>query len=183
METATRPPYDDPAVRAGCPGRLTICGIVVRIIFLRHARAGHKRFWSGPDELRPLDTAGVLHARQLPTLLREQRITRLVSSPTARCVQTLEPLAAELDQPVETTPKLAPDASSEELVAMLDDPAFDGSVICTHGEVLRPLLDVLIARGAGALGVDADDRRLFTKGTGWDVTLSVTSFRHIDPTG
>jgi hypothetical protein len=100
-------------------------------------------------------------------------------------VQTLEPLAGELDQPVETTPKLAPDAPTEELVAMLDDPAFDGSVICTHGEVMRPLLDVLVARGAGGLGVDAADRSLLTKGTGWDVTLTdgvVTSFRHLDPT-
>lgn len=158
----------------------------VRLVLVRHARAGHKRAWTGPDDVRPLDRVGERHAIALAALLKDVPATLLLSSPTRRCLQTLAPLASALDRTIETTDALGPLAAPDGVVAMLDDPAYDGAIICTHGEVMRPVLDVLLTRGLRDLDGLANRRRLLTKGSAWDITTTeggrVAGFRHLDPT-
>lgn len=161
----------------------------VRLVLVRHARAGHNRAWTGPDDARPLDRVGERHAIALAGLLQDMPATTLLSSPTRRCLQTLAPLASTLDGTIETTDVLGPLATPDGVVAMLDDPAYDGAIVCTHGEVMRPVLDVLSTRGLGDLGdlgTGLDRRRLLTKGSAWDITTAeggrIISFRHLDPT-
>ena len=60
---------------------------------LRHAHAGTKRAWSGPDSTRPLSDAGRQEAHGLLTQLRDYPISQVLSSPTLRCL--LDPAAAE----------------------------------------------------------------------------------------
>ena len=60
---------------------------------VRHAHAGDKRAWLGPDAVRPLSTPGRREAHGLLTRLRDHPITRILSSPAVRCLQTVEPLA------------------------------------------------------------------------------------------
>jgi broad specificity phosphatase PhoE len=60
---------------------------------VRHAPAGDKRAWTGPDLMRPLSGAGHREAHGLLVQLRPCPIARIVSSPTVRCVETVEPLA------------------------------------------------------------------------------------------
>src|SRR6266508_3359874 len=64
---------------------------------VRHADAGNKRDWSGPDAERPLSEEGWEQAAGLVDLLAGLRIERLLTSPLLRCRQTLEPLAAALE--------------------------------------------------------------------------------------
>jgi len=59
---------------------------------VRHAKAGSRSAWSGPDDLRPLTKTGRRQADALGDLLAERRVTRVVSSPSVRCRQTVEPL-------------------------------------------------------------------------------------------
>ena len=61
---------------------------------LRHAHAGDKHAWNGPDLARPLSGAGRREAHGLLTQLRDYPIIRVLSSPAVRCLQTVEPLAA-----------------------------------------------------------------------------------------
>jgi 8-oxo-(d)GTP phosphatase len=110
----------------------------VALLVVRHARAGKPSEWEGDDRLRPLDEKGRRQAAGLPELLARFEIARLVSSPSLRCTQTLEPLSERHGLPVEESPELAEGAPGEETLALLGDLG-EGAVACTHGDVLENL--------------------------------------------
>jgi phosphohistidine phosphatase SixA len=68
-------------------------------------------------------------------------VTRLLTSPYRRCWETLMPLAAARSLNVERCDLLAPEAPLEQVLAMLAEPAAEGAVLCTHGELLEAILD------------------------------------------
>jgi phosphohistidine phosphatase SixA len=89
---------------------------------LRHAHAGKKRAWAGPDSARPLSNAGRQEAHGLLTQLRDYPISRILSSPTLRCLQTVEALAQRRGLRVESADVLGVDADPTRLVALLLGP-------------------------------------------------------------
>jgi 8-oxo-dGTP diphosphatase len=109
---------------------------------VRHARAGDSDQWSPPDEERPLDVAGKVQATALGRLLVRETPSRLVASPSRRCVETLLPLSRRLRLEVDVEPLLAKDASGG-LAKLLHDASTRNAVLCTHGEVLEPFLKCL----------------------------------------
>jgi 8-oxo-dGTP diphosphatase len=140
------------------------------IWLVRHACAGHKEDWEGDDDARPLDPAGWAQADALATLLAPMGPARLVSSPVLRCVQTLEPLARRTGLPIERRDELRASSPIDvaALVArVLRDAAFDGSVACTHGEVMQPLLEGWRRSGLVVEGGDPGDEHLLFKGSAW----------------
>ena len=157
----------------------------MRLTVVRHARAGSQRTSTGRDEDRPLDELGATHAAALAPVLVAGGVARLVSSPALRCVQTLEPLAAMTGVPIEPWAGLGPHAGPAGLRATFGHPAFDGAVVCTHGELLRPLLRTLRRRSAGRSAAHVDGRVLLAKGSAWVLTFrpdgSVATFEHILP--
>jgi phosphohistidine phosphatase SixA len=173
----TLPPEHRPA---GDDGRAT-----VHLTIVRHARAGSKRGWDRPDEQRPLDDIGRADAAALAALLAARPVARLVSSPAQRCVQTLRPLAETTGVEIETWPALGPHAGPAALRATLGHPAFDEAVVCTHGELLRPLLRTLRRRGIATTGLHGHGRHLLAKGSAWVLTIepdgTVAEFQHLAP--
>lgn len=154
--------------------------MLVRLV--RHGRAGHKKEWDGDDSLRPLDALGERNAAALARLLADQPPGRLLSSPTRRCVQTLEPLAAVWDVKVDQDAGLGPDAGALSALALLGR-ADEGDVLCTHGEVMSALLERLRADGTEIVN-GTRRRSLLTKGTMWELDLEgghVRRLRHVDP--
>jgi phosphohistidine phosphatase SixA len=140
------------------------------IWLVRHACAGHKDEWRGDDEIRPLDPAGWSQAEGLASLLAPLHPARLVSSPVLRCVQTLQPLADRTGLTVEEREELRVEAHTDVaalVAARVSDPAFDGSVACTHGEVMHPLLAGWRRTGLVVEGGDPGDERLLFKGSAW----------------
>lgn len=111
---------------------------------LRHAHAGNKRAWPGPDGARPLSGAGRREAHGLLTQLRDYRVSRILSSRTVRCLQTVEPLARRRGLRVESTDVLGVDADPTDLVALLLDPAVAEAVLCSHGELIGAALNCLV---------------------------------------
>lgn len=105
-------------------------------VVVRHASAGDRSRWAGDDRLRPLDERGRRQAAELVEELRPLKIRRIVSSPYARCVQTVEPLAEELGLEVELDNRLAEGAGSAAAELLRDA----GVVACTHGDVIHDLL-------------------------------------------
>jgi len=77
------------------------------LLFLRHAQAGNRLKWEAPDRLRPLSEEGRLQAEALIALYAPLPVTRVLSSPYVRCVQTVEPLAVALGLDVEERSELA----------------------------------------------------------------------------
>jgi len=125
---------------------------------VRHAKSRPRSTWKGDDRERPLDAVGRTQAVDVAKVLGAYGVERVVTSSSARCVQTIEPYAAGLGLRVKAT-----DALSEEGFA--DDPAgaLDvlgmvlerrrPAVLCTHGPLVPSLLDAL------AQQVPGDDAR------------------------
>lgn len=120
------------------------------MLLLRHASAGERLSSPGVDRFRPLDDAGRVVARQLVWSLADLEITRIVSSPLARCVESVVPLAASRGLIVESHWELAPDVALDDLLTLLDDLP-DSTVVCTHREVFEKLLgwEAVCDKGAG----------------------------------
>jgi phosphohistidine phosphatase SixA len=132
-------------------------------LLVRHAHAGHKRHWSGPDAERPLSIRGWAQAEGLLATLADLRVERLLTSPSLRCRQTLLPLAAALDLELASVDDLGTDGDLDRLVDLLAAGDSDGAVLCTHGEVLGELFARLRARG----DIPAESRLRCEKGSTW----------------
>lgn len=127
-----------------------------RAVLLRHASAGERSEWSGDDSLRPLDARGRERAAALPGTLAHLEIRRILSSPAARCVQTVEPLAGALGMPVEERSELAEGASGRAALACVLA-AGPGCLLCTHGDILQALTGEAGRKGGGFVAELLDD--------------------------
>jgi broad specificity phosphatase PhoE len=132
-----------------------------QVYLVRHAKAGSRGRWSGPDDLRPLSKAGRRQADALGALLGDRGVTRVVSSPFVRCRQTVVPLAERLRVPVDLADALAEGTPLSEALLLVAKYADQPAVLCTHGDVIGALLDQLAHRGL----VDQDFR--CEKGSTW----------------
>lgn len=117
------------------------------IYIVRHAHAGNRSRWSGPDHKRPISHKGVLQAKALAKYLAKNGARQIFTSPFLRCVQTVAPLAHRLELGYVDLPELAEGAPPEGAAALLRT-AKKGTVICSHGDVLASLVGHLAAHGA-----------------------------------
>jgi phosphohistidine phosphatase SixA len=133
---------------------------------VRHAKAGDRSDWDQPDELRPLSRSGRSQAEALVEVLGAAPIKRILSSRYRRCTETVVPLAERLGLEVEEHPALAEEADVAATLALLEDLSGTEAVLCTHGNLIGPLLDRLHRRG-----VELADRWACKKGSVWTVEL------------
>jgi phosphohistidine phosphatase SixA len=131
------------------------------VYLVRHAKAGRRADWDGPDTERPLTKAGRRQAEGLVRLLRDEGVTRIVTSPFVRCRETVEPLGAALGIRVEDSPSLVEGAPLPEALRLVEKVSDAPTVLCTHGDVLLELLDHL--RRAGLVNGNAH----VEKGSTW----------------
>ena len=110
------------------------------VLLVRHGRAGDRDEWTGDDRLRPLDKRGRRQADAMVAPLAGYALSRLVSSPYIRCVQTLEPLSARLGLPVEHDPAIAEGVPVQKARGLIDRLGPGPVVLCTHGDVVEALV-------------------------------------------
>jgi 8-oxo-dGTP diphosphatase len=150
----------------------------VTVYLVRHAKAGSRRNWSGDDSLRPLSRPGLRQADRLADALWRVGISRIVSSPYTRCVQTVEPLATKLHLPIDQSDALAEGATTADGAELFEKLATENAVLCSHGDVLGGMLVYLADHG-----VRLDDHRLEKAGV-WVVDCDhgrATSARYVSP--
>ena len=118
------------------------------MLLLRHASAGARLSSPGIDRFRRLDEAGRVVARQLVWSLADREITRIVSSPLPRCVESVVPIAESRHLSVESRWELEPEVPFDDLLTLLVDLP-DTALVCTHREVFQKLLgwDVTCEKG------------------------------------
>ena len=121
-------------------------------VLLRHASAGDRDRWDGDDFHRPLDARGRRQAAELVELLRPFKVRRVLSSPYVRCIETVEPLAAALDLPVELNDRLTEGAGPGAGLLLHED----GVVCCTHGDIIESVLGRGLKKGAFVVMDDGD---------------------------
>jgi 8-oxo-dGTP pyrophosphatase MutT (NUDIX family)/phosphohistidine phosphatase SixA len=115
------------------------------IALVRHAKAGKRTQWSGPDDLRPLEPAGFTDADALCRLLELFRPTLVISAEPLRCQQTVRPLGL----PIAADPVFNKDADAGAAAAALRSLASEGGVpvVCSQGELIPAVLGELTGRG------------------------------------
>lgn len=130
------------------------------VVVARHGRAVKRSGWKGTEASRPLTDAGVVQAAALVPVLAAFGVTKVVTSPWARCERTVHPYAKQAG----LKPALEP-AITESSHKKRPQPVYEavterlhggrGVVVCTHRPVLptvlRAIADVTPIRLASAL--------------------------------
>ena len=136
---------------------------VTRLYLLRHAHAGDRLKWSGPDDLRPLSEKGWRQARALVALLDGEAIDAITTSPSLRCVQTVEPLAKHRGLHLEEDARLLEGHDPADAFAWLNQRTASQSLVaCTHGDIVPAVLDLVERAGA-----DVPEDQRWPKGSTW----------------
>ena len=149
------------------------------VYVVRHAKAGLRSRWTGPDEERPLTRRGRRQAERLVERFRDLEVGRIVSSPFVRCVQTVELLARDRGLEVETHPALAEGADGHEVLALVATVQPEPVVLCGHGREIGWLIDAIASRGASVL-----DPKGIAKGSVWELGRRderIVSARYLPP--
>lgn len=110
---------------------------------VRHAAAGDRSRWEAPDPERPLTPKGFAQAKALACELAEVGVSRILTSPYVRCVQTVDPLADQIGLEVEPSGELAEGAGPREIDRLLSGTGGNTTVLCSHGDVIPALLERL----------------------------------------
>ncbi|WP_100497757.1 NUDIX hydrolase [Geodermatophilus chilensis] len=130
------------------------------LLLVRHAKAGSKSDWDGPDELRPLDGKGRRQAARLARVLPLFGPVELLTAERVRCRETLEPLAERTGLDVRPLPELGEEefaadpqaalAAVERLLEPREQPGV--AVVCSQGGAIPSVLAALGVRFAGTTG-------------------------------
>jgi len=117
------------------------------IFLVRHAKAGDRIHNAHEDRKRPLSKPGWAQAEALADKLLDAGATGpLISSPFVRCRQTLEPLAKRLDLEIIRDDSLSEAKPFEPMLALMQSTP-DGSVLCSHGDMIPDMIAGLERRG------------------------------------
>ena len=115
-------------------------------VVLRHGKARARKAWSKDDRKRPLLLAGVTQARAAAPVLAAYGVTRIVTSSSIRCAETVTPYAEQTGWPVMPTDGLSEeDATDVSVRGIVDELLHCGedAVLCTHRPVLPAVYDAL----------------------------------------
>lgn len=131
------------------------------LVILRHSLALPRREWHGPDPERPLVPEGFDRSTVLAGSLAAFGVDRIVSSPSARCADTVAPFAAEQG----LRPRFKAGLSEEGFAEKPKKAAKHvlkaaargrGTVLCSHGPVLGSMLRTLADRAASDAAAEAE---------------------------
>ena len=133
------------------------------LVIVRHAKSVSRSTWKGDDDQeRPLDERGTQRADDLIRVLAAYGITRLLTSPSKRCLDTIAPYAVWSGHELRSRSGLSEEGHEAEpakagatIEKLLErgEPA----AVCTHGPVMPAVMEVLTSRlhldGADAVGM------------------------------
>ncbi|MET7767673.1 bifunctional NUDIX hydrolase/histidine phosphatase family protein [Nocardia sp. NPDC005366] len=115
------------------------------LLLVRHAKAGRRDRFDGPDDERPLERAGSAQAEALIPNLLAFGAEEVYSANPLRCVQTVRPLAEKLGTDIVLEPLLSEtgyaadtDGARQRAASLVSDHAV--RVVCSQGKVIPDLL-------------------------------------------
>jgi len=149
------------------------------IFLFRHAAAGNRNKWTGDDTKRPITKKGRKQAKSLAESLAKRGIERIVTSPYARCVESVEPLAKLIGAKVEVNNALAEGPDIDAAYDLVDSLIGYNAVLCSHGDVIPAVINRLMWAG-----LTLDSRFYCSKGSIWEVGVEsgrFTTGRYIPP--
>lgn len=135
------------------------------IHLVRHGKAGSRHDWKGPDDERPLSKRGRRQAEALVDVLADRGVELVFSSPSVRCVQTVQPLADKLGLSVELRPELAEGTAEIDVAGFLEGLGSTTAVVCSHGDMIPIILENLAER----YGFDLPYNYSCAKASVWEI--------------
>ncbi|MFI6500408.1 NUDIX domain-containing protein [Nonomuraea typhae] len=111
----------------------------VPLVLVRHGSAGSRQTWQGPDDQRPLDAEGLAQAATIAQVLPAYRPEALLSSPSRRCVQTLEAYSAD----IVTDALLSEESQDQDKTPALVNALTVPAAVSSHGKVLPHVISTL----------------------------------------
>jgi len=143
----------------------------VTLYIVRHAKAGKRSEWDGPDTLRPLSDKGWEQAQAIAKKLIELKPIALISSPAVRCMQTLEPLSEAMKIKIVADERLFEDGDVAKMIELLEA-AKDSTVISSHGDMIPEAIKILQRRG-----MEINSKPDWRKATVWVVERTKNGFK------
>jgi 8-oxo-dGTP diphosphatase len=141
----------------------TATGFTQPLFFVRHAKAWSRDDWHVDDDLRPLTTKGTRQAEGIAATFADRPVVDVLSSPTVRCVRTVEPLARRRGLEVRTVDWLRPGTATA--VTRAEALSLPGpAVLSSHREVIPDLV-----RGFAEDGMSVDGPLTWKKGSTWAI--------------
>ncbi|MDF2979871.1 MAG: hydrolase [Actinomycetospora sp.] len=146
------------------------------LLLVRHALAGRRSEWAGPDAERPLVDEGRVQAQKLAALFARFGVDALYAVPKTRCRQTLAPYAEATGLAVHDVPELGDGAvarDDEPARATLEALAAGGATaaVCAQGDGIPHLVSALAVAAEKAGTAPTSDRDLADppcrKGSTW----------------
>jgi 8-oxo-dGTP pyrophosphatase MutT (NUDIX family)/phosphohistidine phosphatase SixA len=134
--------YDRSTLKEARPRRRRTHAVVV----LRHGAARSRRGWGQDDRLRPLIQLGRTQAERLVPVLAAYDVTKIVSSSSMRCLETVTPYADTTGWDLELEDGVSEEGASAVSVVDTVDAlvaAEESAVLCTHRPVLPTVFDAL----------------------------------------
>jgi 8-oxo-dGTP diphosphatase len=129
--------------------RRLLAGVPTSVVYIvRHAKAGMRSRWTASDRDRPLTQRGRKQARRLIERFEGLDLTRILTSPFARCVETVEPLAAARGIRVERVADFGEGVEPHRVAGLLDSLDEGAAVLCGHGREIGLLIDHAESKGA-----------------------------------
>jgi 8-oxo-dGTP diphosphatase len=138
----------------------------VPVYLVRHAHAGSRAAWHDDDDLRPLSQKGRRQAGILLGRLGDEPVGYVVSSPSERCIETVEPLAERIGAEIDIRKEFLEGADPDDAVTSLLKLAPRNPVVCSHGD----LIPKMIRRLVGA-GMKTKDPNISQKGSLWVIEV------------
>jgi 8-oxo-(d)GTP phosphatase len=136
------------------------------LLVVRHAQSVPRASWSGSDPRRPLSDAGRLRVLAMTAILDAYAPGTVLTSPSARCVDTVEPYARAHGLALLPKKGLSeegfeaePEKARKHLERVME--AAEAVALCTHGPVLSPVVKTLHDRAGDRL--PAGSRRLLAR--------------------
>lgn len=129
-------------------------GLALRtLVLVRHAKAGKRDDFDGPDGDRPLDDRGSGQAKALRDTLIGYGPVRVVSAPPLRCVQTVRPVTRALRLELELADDLGEDryrddpGAARRFLGELLDAGADRVLLSSQGGVIPGAVRTLACQG------------------------------------
>jgi 8-oxo-dGTP diphosphatase len=116
------------------------------LVLLRHGQARSRKRWKRDDRERPLLVTGSAQARRAVPVIGAYAVTRVVTSSSARCVDTVRPYVEQSGCRMTSTADLSEEDASPASVRRIVEKLMrtpEDIVLCTHRPVLPAVYDAL----------------------------------------
>ncbi|NOX21579.1 MAG: NUDIX hydrolase [Actinobacteria bacterium] len=133
------------------------------VYLVRHAHAGVRDTWKGPDLKRPLSLRGYKQVSAIENWLAKQPVSRVASSKLKRCRQTVGGYADEVGLPLERETELTEGSSGDDLARFITLMVGEQAAVCSHGDIIGAYIGKLVAEGV------IDGPLEWRKGSVWTV--------------